>query len=251
MSSWSKRRKYIVAIIFILFIAVVIATPIFLIFYKAPTCFDGKQNGSEQGIDCGGKCTRLCQSEFISPKVAWTRLEEVALGLYNVSAYIINQNPNGEASDVPYRISVYDNKGMLIVVEEGKVTLPPHRNTIAFKGAVSVGKSIPSKVSFEFIQAPNWRKATDTLKNIRIVKKDYSEEGNNSLLEVVLSNDDVLAIKNIGVGVVLYDKDSNAIGFSRTQIDEISPKSDIAIPFTWPKTRSNKVISIEVLPVAE
>ena len=48
---------------------------------------------------------------------------------------------------------------------------------------------------------------------------------------------------------MLYDIDSNAIGFSHTQVDTIAPNGGQAIaPFTWSFGRQNKVVSIEVLP---
>ncbi len=251
MSSWSKRRKsvYLIVIAVILIGAVIV--PAYLLFYHPPTCSDGIRNGSEQGVDCGGACERLCQNSFLSPSLAWTRFEEVAPSLYNVAAYIINPNTEGEAVNVPYHLSLYDDRGVLITDTNGVVTLPPHRNAIAFQGAINVGQRVPAKALFEFLAPPNWHKRSDPLSAVVVGDKSYVEEESGSSLTVTLKNTSVYALPKIAVYAVLYDKDGNALGFSKTYIDEIPPKGNGLAPFTWPLSRNGKVISIEILPVQE
>ena len=92
--SWSERRKLIYATIAVGMIITVLLILYFSLFYRTPTCFDGIMNGSESGIDCGGKCSRLCQNAFLQPHIEWgeAKLEKVSDGLYNVSSYIVNPN---------------------------------------------------------------------------------------------------------------------------------------------------------------
>ena len=228
-----------------------ISIPVFFFFYKPPTCFDGIQNGNEQGVDCGGSCQRLCASSFLSPDIAWSRFEQVAPGLYNVATYIINPNIDGEALNVPYHIALYDDQGAVITDTIGTVTLPPHRNTLAFQGAVSVGKRVPAKALFEFTGSPDWHKHADSLSAIQVVDKKYNEDSTGSYLSVTLGNGSVYDLNTITAYAVLYDKDGNALGFSRTLIDTIPAGGTNIAPFTWPSDHKGKVISIEVLPVAQ
>jgi hypothetical protein len=139
----------------------------------------------------------------------------------------------------------------MIIDTRGTVTLPPHRNTLAFKGAVNVGKRVPAKALFEFTAAPDWRKKADPLGAITVTTKDYTEDETGSSLFVTLKNTSVRSIGKIAVYTVLYDKDSNALGFSRTVVDGIAPQSSVVAPFTWPISRYGEVISKEVLPVVE
>jgi len=251
MNSWSKRRRLIYASIILAVIAVAVVIPAVIYFYTPPTCFDGKRNGSEQGLDCGGACVRLCQDFLLAADIAWTRIEEVAPGLYNAAAYIINPNADSEAIDVPYRMVLFDSKGMLILEDEGFVTLPPRRNTLAFKTAIKSANRSPSKVLFEFTEAPKWHKRTDPLATLSVENRDYAEDKEGSSLNVTLANNGLETLRNVTVFAVLYDKDGNTLGFSRTIIDEISGKGTAVAPFTWPIDRNGEVISIEVLPVAE
>lgn len=251
MSSWARQRKALYASIVVIILIAFIGIPGFLHFYKAPTCFDGVKNGDEQGVDCGGSCEKLCQSSFLSPSVAWARFSEVAPSLYNIAAYLVNPNIEGEAKNVPYHLALYDDRGILITDTTGTVTLPPHRNTLAFQGAITTGKRVPAKALFEFTAPPVWYKQADTLQNLTISGKDYNEDESSASLVVTLGNNSVDPIGRLTVYAILYDKDGNALGFSKTIVDEVPGKGTATAPFTWPESFNNKVISIEVLPVAE
>ncbi|MEK7213947.1 MAG: hypothetical protein AAB637_02440 [Patescibacteria group bacterium] len=252
MSSWSTRRKTFYGSVVIIAIILFIGVPAFYFLYTPPSCSDGKKNGNELGIDCGGSCVKLCQSSFLPPQIAWggAKFEKVVTGLYNVAAYIVNPNVSGAAVNVPYKISFYDDRGIFITERQGKMTLSPHRNSLAFETAVNVKQRVLVKAIFEFVQAPAWFQSHDTLEGLAVIDKKYEEENANSSLEVTLENRTLYPYKNIDVSVVLYDSDGNVQGFSKTKIDNINPKNGREIAsFTWPINREGKVTSIEVMPV--
>lgn len=233
----------------VLALVLFVGVPAFLYFYHAPTCTDGTLNGDEVGIDCGGSCPRLCQSAFLPATIPWVKYERVADGLYNIAAYVVNPNTSGAVLDVPYRFTLFDKEGVYITETTGSMTIPAHRNALAFLGAVSVGKRTPARAIFEFTRAPYWQKSHDTLGDITIKDKKYDEDDSGSSLEVTLENRSLTSIGNISVFAVLYDEEGNAIGFSRTHIDEITPGGREVAPFTWPVSRKGRVTSIEILPV--
>lgn len=251
MSTWSRNRKLLYGGTTVGIIAIIVVVAGIKLLYVAPTCFDGRLNGSERGVDCGGSCQKLCPSAFLPPMANWTRFEPVAPHFYNVAAYVVNPNIDGEASNVPYHVQLFDSSGVIIVDYSGTVNIPPHRNTLAFQGAVNVQERTPVKALFEFTGAPDWNKMDDRLAALSVQSKEYSEDENGSSLSVSLKNTSVKPIGRISVYVVLYDKDSNALGFSKTIIDGIPAGGTTVAPFTWPVNRNGAVISIEVLPVAE
>ncbi len=251
MNSWSQKRKLIYGGSTILVIVVVLGLLGWKLFYVAPTCFDGLKNGSETGVDCGGSCKKLCPSAFITPKEDWTSLEETAPGLYNVAAYVENHNIQGEAFGVPYHVDLFDANSVKITGYDGTFTLPPNRNTLAFKAIVNTGQQIPAKAVFQITGVPDWHKQSDRLSKITILDKSYSEDANSSVLTVTLKNNDVEPMGRLTVYVVLYDKTAAVIGFSSTVIDSIAAGATVKAPFTWGSSHNGAVISIEVLPVAE
>lgn len=251
MNSWAQKRRFIYGSVVAVFLLVAVGFPLWKIFYVAPTCFDGKKNGSEQGVDCGGNCKKLCASDFIPPSNTWVKFEQSAPGLYNVAAYIVNPNTSGEAFGVPYQVELFDGQGMLITQFNGTFTLTPNRNSLAFKAGVNVGSRIPAKANFKFTAIPEWHKQNDRVSKIKVSDKIYEDDKNSSSLVVTLQNDDVLPVGPFSLYVVLYNQAGNAIGFSATRIDGIAAKSTVKAPYTWPTNRNGEVVSIEVLPVAE
>jgi hypothetical protein len=254
MATWAGRRKLIYGILAVLILIILIAGGYFAFIYKKPSCFDGIKNGSELDVDCGGACSKLCQSAFLPPKISWGigKYEKISDNLYNLASYIINPNTNGAAIDVPYKFSIFDKQGLLITERTGKMNIPAHRNSLAFETAVDTGGIEPGKVTFEFTSPPQWFKSHDTIDGLSILDKKYNEEGNSSSLEVVFENKSLNSYKNITVAVVLYDEAKNAIGFSRTIVDNINSRGGReTAPFTWPINRQGRVVSIEALPYTD
>lgn len=254
MASWATRRRFMYSTFIIVVLLLLVALPAFYFFYKPPTCSDRIMNGDEEGVDCGGSCVMLCQDIFLPPKIVWgsAKFEKISNGVYNFASLIINPNVDAGAVDVPYKIAIYDQDGLMIKEQYGKVTLYPHRNSLAFNPLVNLDKSIPVKATFEFTSPPVWYRSNDQLDKLVILDKKYSEDNNSSSLEIVLENRGLLPYKDITVSVILSDINGNAIGFSRTNVDSISAKNSREIAsYTWPINRNNSVTSIEVFPTID
>lgn len=250
MSSWSQRRKRLYISVTVVIIAVPAAFIGFRTFYRAPTCFDGVKNGNELGIDCGGSCRKLCASAYLPPKFDWARFERVAPGLYNLGAYIENPNASAGAAAVPYHMVLYDASGTVLADVPGTIGLPPHRNVLAFAPAVRV-TGVPAAATFEFTGSSEWTVERDRLASLVVADKTFVVDGNASSLQVTFKNPGVEPLPRFDVGAVLYDGTGNAVGFSKTVVDPIPGNGSAIAPFTWPDSFGGRVISQEILPVAE
>ncbi len=254
MSTWSNRRRLLYAFIVIVLAVIIVGIPVFNLFYEAPSCTDNKKNGDEQGIDCGGSCTKLCSSAFLDiPSPSWVRFVEIAPRLYNVAAYIVNPNPKAGARGLPYRLNVLDKEGIEIGHATGKFNLPPGRNTVVFVGGLRIidTDQAPVRMLLEFGKQPEWVLGIDTLINLSVTDKNYRESASESSLDVTVSNRGPKPARNVTVYGILKDKDDNVIDFSKTIVDEIAPQRTALAPFTWPYSHDGKVISLEVLAVPE
>ncbi|MBR9699154.1 hypothetical protein GOV09_01710 [Candidatus Woesearchaeota archaeon] len=84
----------------------------------ANTCFDGIQNGNEQGIDCGGSCTRECE-EYLAP-LEYERFkiltDETELKKSRVTIYYDNRG-EGRKSGVYFKILLKNEDGKLVTEE--------------------------------------------------------------------------------------------------------------------------------------
>ena len=246
MSLWADRRKGIYTSIFILVLVIFVGIPTFFILYEKPNCFDGKQNGAESGIDCGGPCVKLCQADFTSPQILWERSISVVHGIYNLLAYVENPNLSVAARAVPYAFKIYDSSGLVISEKTGFTNIPAGKKFAVFYPTVSLVDRIPAKVTFEFTTDPKW----ELLKpepNIRISGTKYSSLENSSRVESTLTNNSLSPVDGVEVVSVVYDVGGNAVAFSRTVLDTMTPERAYPVVFTWPTPFPEDVSRVEIL----
>ena len=72
------------------------AVIVFFYYYQPATCRDGKQNQEEDGVDCGGPCSLICDAQSATPIVSWVRFFKIQDGFYNVASFV--ENPNAKSS---------------------------------------------------------------------------------------------------------------------------------------------------------
>ena len=62
---WTAKRHLLYLSGFLAIILVIVLTIIAPYLRSDPTCFDGKQNGNEEGVDCGRSCHLISQAQAI------------------------------------------------------------------------------------------------------------------------------------------------------------------------------------------
>src|SRR3989338_7543276 len=131
--TWALKRQLSYIGILILFFGIFA----FLIIYpgskETPTCFDGRQNGTETGVDCGGTCARACLFESGQVSVRLARAFEVIPGRYNAVAYLTNHNKNLSAGRVKYQFRFADKDNVYLGRREGYTYIPPGRDLVVFE----------------------------------------------------------------------------------------------------------------------
>ncbi len=248
--TWAKQRQLLYGTIVSLVILGVLGSYIYFTFFnKAPTCFDRKQNGEEQGIDCGGNCVTACRNQVIAePIVLWARPFVVAHGLTNLVAYLQNPNVNYVGNSVEYLFRVYDKKNVLIGTRVGRVTIPPVKNFAIFEPAFDSGETEPVKAFFEFDEPITWLRFSSFKPEFYISNTALSSENTSPRIDAMIENKTINRYKNVPVVVIVYDKEGNAIASSKTVIDSISGNQSLPLVFTWPQPFSEPYSKIEIIP---
>ncbi|TSC68088.1 MAG: Uncharacterized protein G01um101472_161 [Parcubacteria group bacterium Gr01-1014_72] len=247
MFSWATRRKLLFALAALLFLGAAVGLPAFFLFYTAPTCSDGKQNGNETGIDCGGSCTILCTADTLAPLIHWVRISPVGKGFWNALAYVENPNFESGAFETPYRLELYDRENALVAEERGFVAIPPRTAFGVFRGSVGTGERTPVRALFEFIREPVWKHVVTFPAEVSVTAKELVSPESAPKLIVTFTNRSLADITNLEAVAILYDRSENVVGFSRTVID-LLPKDGLReAVFTWPAPFTRPVTRIEVL----
>jgi hypothetical protein len=233
--SWSTKKRLQILTVFAVFLAVIIGLFSFFIFYKSPTCFDGKQNGDEVGIDCGGSCQYLCQNQAENPIIKWQRTFRLSEGVWSSLAYIENPNKEISTKNVHYVFKVYDSENILIYEKKGETSIPPGKSFAVFENGIGVGERIPSRTIFEFTENPKWTRNASQEPELAISRQDLSQVSSKPRLDVAVLNKGKSSVSNVELTAIIYDKNGNVIGASRTIVDSINGGETAEAVFTWPE----------------
>ena len=247
MASWATRNKLKYLSIFLVFLLVVIGIPLFFILNTPPSCNDGKQNGEETGLDCGGLCLKLCAVDTPSPIVLWQRFFKVAPGVYSATAYVENINSSAAVREVNYSFKLYDSNNILVTERKGRTFIPPHKVFAIFEGGIGTGERVPSRVVFQFTEAFDWERSEYNDETLEVKNKVIKNETTAPRVEVTLFNPSVRKLFLLEIVAIVYDTNDNAVGASRTIIDELLSNGEHTIAFTWPGPFSGAVARIEIL----
>ncbi|HEV7449782.1 MAG TPA: hypothetical protein VGP13_04590, partial [Candidatus Paceibacterota bacterium] len=210
--SWSGRRKALytaVAGVLGLMLAIFVYQALFT---APPLCTDGKQNGLEHGVDCGGTCSLLCPGEARAPIVQWSRSFKTDSQTYTAAAYIQNNNSGAGARQVAYSFQLFDADNNLVVERQGVQDLPPIPVVPIIEPNINVGFKTVARTLFSFSAQPVWVKAGE-LPKLSIADQKLSADGTR--LSASLHNDSLVAVRAT-VAAVLFDADSVARSASKS-----------------------------------
>jgi hypothetical protein len=252
LMTWSLKRQLSYIFVLILFISVFGLLLVYSNLNQPSTCTDGRQNGTELGVDCGGSCANACPSQVEDMSIRWARTFRVVSGRYNAVAYIVNHNKNAALQKINYRFRFADKDNVYIGKREGSTFVPPGGNFVVFEAGIDIGHSIPVYSTFEFSEAPQWLQvAQDKINQLKILVSNINltNETTTPQLGATIKNNSLFTISDVGVIVILYDVTGNAVSASRTYLNQLSPLESSDINFTWPEPLSDVVVAKEIIPM--
>jgi hypothetical protein len=250
--TWAFKRQFSYIFVLVLFFGVFGTLIAYPKLNKTPTCFDGKQNGTETGVDCGGVCAKACLAQVDPVSILWSRAFKVVPGRYNAVAYLENHNRDTAINKISYRFRFADANNIYIGKREGSTYVPPSGRFAVFEPGIDIGNSIPVYTTFEFTQVPEWvTVAEEKINRIKVLVSNINliDEDTSPVLSATIKNDSFYPVKEIDVVAILYGADRNAVSASRTYLDELRAEEIKDINFTWPEPFSSKVVAKEIIPI--
>ncbi len=247
--SWARRKQFkYLSIVFGVFFLIVfwIFSPVI---FKKPTCSDGKMNGTETEIDCGGSCARICPSQISSTVTVWSRAFPVTASVYNLVSYVENPNKSAAVAQANYEFRIYDTNNKLIGRREGSTFIPPNQQFVVFEPRFDSGESEIRSVSFEFLPPFIWQKKEPVINTlpVRVDNVIFDNDSSFPNLTARVINESIHDIPPFDVMAVLYDLDNNAINVSKTQKDGLLSNNATPISFTWPESLSGNPVKRDIL----
>jgi Mg-chelatase subunit ChlD len=214
-------------------------------FYTPPTCFDGRQNNDELGVDCGGGCVRICAFTVAEPTVRWARSFAVTDGQYNAVAYVENSNREAATPALRYTFSLYDEQG-LITERSGETILPPNNVYPIFEGRIQTGNRVPTRTFIELEPAELWQPATAGREQFSVLDRALRGADGKPRLTAMVRNTDLEEVREVEVVATILDAEGNALNASRTFVENFAPRSDTEVVFTWLEPIATTMRSCEI-----
>jgi hypothetical protein len=248
--SWSGRRRALYLLGFLAVLVLVIGAIGYAAFYEAPTCADGKQNGVEEGVDCGGECPVVCSFSAAEPIALWSRLFPVIPGVYTMLALVENPNGGVAAYDLPYTFKLRDAENVLVAEEKGTMYLPAKAVVPVFVTGVRTGSRVPTRSEF-LLGEPTWVTEAPNTFDLSIDNTSLEREEASPRLTARLTNHSLDAIPTLPLVAVLYGTDENAIHSSRMILKNVPGEGTADLVFTWPQPFTEGVTTISIIPVPQ
>jgi hypothetical protein len=251
--NWRLRRQlFILALLAAagLIVAALIIVPKVT---KPGTCFDSKQNGTEEGADCGGSCAMQCTDLQTPPTIVWARSVPVTTTLYTAVASVTNQNRTSALYKATYEFRLYDEANKFIVKREGSITLPPNRETTIVEPIIDVGTRPPKYTVFAWTTPLVWYRVDPRAIDVDLVPLDIvlTNEGIAPKLTANIKNTSLYDLPRTDVIALLYDKDNTLVGASKTYLENIASNETEPVFFTWPHTFPAPVAFTIVRPLVD
>jgi hypothetical protein len=234
--SWRSRRKlkYFSFVLILLFVGA--SFLIYPIITKKPTCFDKKQNGNEQGTDCGGICILYCPYSVPVPKIKWSLIFPITQDVYNVVVYVVNNSPESGSRYAPYTITLYDENNNVIIERKGSTFITPATSFAVFEPQIQTGKRIPKKAILVWDEDVILYEKTDTrINSLAVYDQDFVRETVLGVEKVTafVKNDELFDIPQSEYIIIVYDENDQPIAASKTKSSILS-RSLMYLNFSWP-----------------
>jgi Mg-chelatase subunit ChlD len=237
-----RRLQYSIGLFAIL---ILIAIPVYFTYFDVePTCFDSLQNGSEEGIDCGGACERFCLFSVEKPKALWVEAFRIVDGQYNVLAYVENRNKEIGTAELQYTFKVYDADGL--IAERTNVTvLPPDGVYPIFEGRIQTGTRVPTRTTIEFAEDAEWRVGNVGREQFMLERRELAAADSKPRLTAQVRNTALEEAQDVEIIATIFDSQKRPLTASRTFVEHFKGRTTEEVVFTWPEPIATTLRSCE------
>ena len=203
----------------------------------APSCTDGIQNGSEQGVDCGvAACNVLCAAPILSLSVASVDILNAGTG-FDVLVRIENPNPLYGASRIDYTLTVTDASGATLATRRGATYANPAQPRYLLFPLIGVSAR-PAKAELTIDDATvQWGALTvDAKGDIQFGVRDdlFAPASNSARYQASVLNKSTFTFDTVDVVVLVYNQNGAIVGANSTVQRTLVAGESRAFSMDWP-----------------
>jgi hypothetical protein len=255
MISFRALRQLRVILLFAFFGIAIIVALYYTFVYVPPSCFDGKLNQGEEGIDCGGQCATPCEWEKPEPiETEWSAYFKKKDNFYDLVARIRNKNNRFGSGFVPYVFIVKDKVQNVLKSVEGNSYIAPGQTGYIIETKIKLPEGFDT-VTFRILddqvkwEKPSLNLAGEDFKTFtrdvrRLYNEAYFAEGSGTVRNQTSYN-----FGNVEISVVLYNKKKSVITVARTDMQDLKSGEEREFKVLWPEAFPIEDVDyVEVVP---
>jgi hypothetical protein len=243
----TTKRLVIIAVYFLIVFGI-----IFLVWWgnrPAQSCFDGKQNQNESGIDCGGVCG-ACPEIIRAQDIEIQDVHVVYGGVrkYDVVAKVYNPNPLYGAATLPYKITLEDRQGNVIVQKEDSTfILPTEERNIVMLNIEADTAPAKAQIALGDVE---WVKFVD------YEDPDFTVEGtkfgtvknSTNYAEVfgIIHNNSAFDFTKVRAHIILLDERKKPIAVNTTEVGAFNAFDQRDFVIGWPYKFPGEIKDVEI-----
>jgi hypothetical protein len=244
--STRSAKQLIYGTLYLLFWVAIIFGFYRVFFNHAASCFDNVQNQGEQGVDCGGPCSKVCSEGTRPISILKVSAFSVKAGHDTFLAKIANPNADSAAQSFAYAFNVYDASGTLMQSFPGYSFL--YANGVRY--LVAPNQVVPDGVDHYdlTITGVNWVQASSlgTIPAVNVQNIQTQVGSSTTLATGQVINNDTIIFKDVVIVGIFKDNSGNPVAASQTQIDSISPSEMKDFSVSYPSIPSINPAATEV-----
>lgn len=237
-------KQLIIGTIFLVLIGVV-GFGIYRIFFPAPTCSDGIQNQTEEGVDCGAICGKLCAPAVQTLQLQLTQAVSLGMDKYDIVVQV--RNPNGiyGSSRVPYTISVQPADGSAVQQFSGTFYIMPGQSRFLIEPSVHASGGMPT-IQFQ-LGEPTWGQVDEKPLEVTFpIKRESYKIGTSHDYEAIVLNDSNYDFQTVDIAVVVSDTVGTVVAVNRTNVNTMSAHEERYFKVSWPSPVPSNTANIRV-----
>lgn len=221
--------KQITFIIIYCFIFFVFFWGVYKLFIYHPSCFDGKQNQKETGIDCGGTCAPCEISGIPDPEILWKKFLPATAKDSNLVIALQNKTALYGAENIDYRIKFIGFDGRIIQEMTGKTFILPSQIKYLIIPNIPILTKDAADIQFN-IEKIKWRiiNVDNSLLLTRDVKARFSTGSDLGYITIEgkVINRGAVMLDSIAVRCLLFNKNKEVAAAGSTNIYTLLPNEE-------------------------
>jgi hypothetical protein len=220
---------------------VIVLVPAWLLYravVPAATCFDGIQNGNEEGVDCGAAACGVACPPVLQPLQATAPvIFKTGPASFDVLATLNNPNAIYGASRVDYVLTLTDASGQALATRRGTTYANPAQPRYLFFPFTGLsGGHASAQLQFTPTEV-QWSALTiEAAGAVQFaVRSDtFTPASASARYEGVVTNRSTFTFDTVDITVLLYDSNGTVVGVNATVMHTLASGEERAFAVDWP-----------------